>query len=362
MNRTIKISGAGIAGLTSAINLAKNNFNVIVYEKEDDVGKRYNDDFQGLENWSTKKDILDILNSINIKTDFYYMGFNEADLINDLMEKYKIVAPRNRIGVYMVQRGTSNRCLDQCLKNQALDAGVNIQFNRYLEEKEVDIVATGPRFASGIVHGIKGDVDSDDRIMIMLDDSSAPKGYAYMTIIDGRITLASVIMENFSNSKYYFDQTLKKIEKVYKIKIINAKPFGGIGNYTLLNSYKENGKLLIGERAGFQDYLFGFGMRYAFLSGYLAAQSIIQGIDYNFLIESDLLKMMKSSLVNRYFYEKLNNRGYRILIKKWANSSDPIGFLKSWYNFNWYKRLIYPILLRWYKQNKKTNDGVNPKY
>jgi len=353
MNRTIKISGAGIAGLTCAINLAKNNFNVIVYEKEEEVGKRFNDDVQGLENWSTKEDILDILNTINIKTDFYYRGFDEADLINNSMERFRIVAPGNRIGVYMVQRGTGYRCLDQCLKNQALDAGVNIQFNRHLEEKEVDIVATGPGFASGIVYGMKGDVDSDDRIMIMLDDSSAPKGYAYMSIIDGRITLASVIMENFSNSKYYFDQTLKKIEKFYKIKIIKAKPFGGIGNYALLNSYEENGKLLIGERAGFQDYLFGFGMRYAFLSGYLAAQSIMQGIDYNFLIERDLLKMMKSSLVNRYFYEKLSNRGYRILIKKWAASSDPIGFLKSWYNFNWYKRLIYPIPLRWYKQNKK---------
>jgi len=70
---------------------------------------------------------------------------------------------------------------------------------------------------------------------------------------------------------------------------------------------------------------------------------------------SNRMVMMKSSLANRYFYEKLSNRGYRILIKKWAASSDQIGFLKSWYNFNWYNRLIYPIPLRWYEQNKKTD-------
>jgi hypothetical protein len=77
-------------------------------------------------------------------------------------------------------------------------------------------------------------------------------------------------------------------------------------------------------------------------------------MDYNFLIKKELLDTMKSSLVNRYLYEKLSNKGYRVLIKKWAASPDPIKYLKKWYNFNWYKRLIYPISLRWYNQNKFT--------
>lgn len=350
MNRTIKISGAGISGLTCAINLARNGFNVIVYEKEDDAGKRFNNDFQGLENWSTKDDILDILNIINIKTNFYYKGFIKADLVNDSMERYEIAG--NRTGIYMVRRGTESRCLDQCLKYQALDAGVDIQFNKHIDEKEVDIVAAGPRFASGIVYGIKGSVDADDRVMIMLDDDIAPKGYAYMAIIDGRITLACVAMENFNDIKNLFNIAFNKIENLYKIKIINAAFFGGIGNFALMDSYTEDGRLLTGERAGFQDYLFGFGMRYAFISGYLAALSIIDDTDYDLLIKRDLLKMMKSSLVNRYFYEKLNNRGYRILIKNWAGSKEPIGFLQDWYNYNFYKKVLYPISMRWYKKNK----------
>lgn len=354
MNHTIKIAGAGIAGLTAAINLAKNGFNVLIYEKGKDVGSRFNGDFQGLENWSTEEDILDILNKINIKTNFHYKAFKEADLIDDSLEKYKLIAPSNRIGIYMVQRGSGDRCLDHNLKRQALNAGVDIKFNRRVKEGEVDIVATGPKFSSGRVYGIKGDVSSDDKIMIMLDDTSAPKGYVYMAIIDCKITLASMIMRDFTNSKQYFDRTLEKIKKIYDLKITNPKPFGGTGNFDLLNSYKEDGRLLIGERAGFQDYLFGFGMRYAFLSGYFAAMSIIKGDDYNLIIKKELLDTMRSSLVNRYFYEKLGNNGYRKLIKKWASNPDPIKYLKSWYNLNWYKRLAYPIPFRWYKQNKFT--------
>ncbi len=238
MNQTIKISGAGIAGLTAAINLAKKDFDVLIYERGDNVGSRFNDDFQGLENWSTDGDILSTLNNINIKTNFYYKAFNEADLINDYMEKHKIVAPAKKVGIYMVQRGTSDSCLDQCLKNQALDAGVNIQFNRSVEEKEVDIVATGPRFASGMAYGVRGNVDSEDKVMIMLDDNFAPKGYVYMAIIDGKITLASTIMRNFNYARSYLEQALKKIEKIYKIKIADAKTFSGIGNFVLLNSYR----------------------------------------------------------------------------------------------------------------------------
>ena len=73
-------------------------------------------------------------------------------------------------------------------------------------------------------------------------------------------------------------------------------------------------------------------------------------LDYDFLIKENLINKMKSSLINRYFYEKFGNNGYRKLIKKWISSSDPLDFLNEWYNYNWYKHLIYPISLRWYKK------------
>ena len=52
---TIKILGAGIAGLTAAIVLAKSGHLVEVFEKNKDCGMRFHGDLQGLENWSEKK-------------------------------------------------------------------------------------------------------------------------------------------------------------------------------------------------------------------------------------------------------------------------------------------------------------------
>ena len=49
-----KIIGAGLSGLTASIILAQRGYKVDVYEKNKDVGMRFNGDLQGLENWSEK--------------------------------------------------------------------------------------------------------------------------------------------------------------------------------------------------------------------------------------------------------------------------------------------------------------------
>lgn len=59
--KQIKILGAGISGLTAAINLAKAGYKVDVYERNKDVGMRFGGDLQGLENWSDKEDVLEML-------------------------------------------------------------------------------------------------------------------------------------------------------------------------------------------------------------------------------------------------------------------------------------------------------------
>lgn len=342
--KTIKIAGAGISGLTAAINLAIYGYDVKVYEKRKDVGARFHNDFQGLENWSSDEDILSTLRKINIKVNFFYKGFNEADIINERMEKFKIKSPDDRTGVYMIKRGREEGSIDQCLKNQALHEGVEILFNKNVKDEDVDIIAKGPRFGSGIVCGLIGNVKSKDKVMIMLNNNCAPKGYVYMAIIDGRITLASVVMKDFNNAKHFFKNALENVTRIYDYKINNIKLFGGLGNFFLPNSYSENGRLYIGESAGLQDYLFGFGMKYAFLSGYFAAQSIISNHDYNVVVKKELLPIMKATFVNRHFYERLSN--YERLIQKWATAKNPILFLRNWYNFNWYKHLIFPFIFK----------------
>ena len=65
--KRIKILGAGLSGLSAAINLAKAGYEVDVFETNKDVGQKYQDDLQGLENWSEKEDILEHLTKMNIE-------------------------------------------------------------------------------------------------------------------------------------------------------------------------------------------------------------------------------------------------------------------------------------------------------
>lgn len=51
-DKTIEIVGAGPAGLVCAIVLANANRRVVVREWHEDVGHRFRDHFQRLENWT----------------------------------------------------------------------------------------------------------------------------------------------------------------------------------------------------------------------------------------------------------------------------------------------------------------------
>lgn len=54
----VEIAGAGPAGLAAEITLAYTGRQVVVYETHKEVRHRFGDDFQGLENWTSQKDVL----------------------------------------------------------------------------------------------------------------------------------------------------------------------------------------------------------------------------------------------------------------------------------------------------------------
>jgi flavin-dependent dehydrogenase len=342
MAREIKILGAGISGLTAAINLAKGGFYVTVFERASSVGSRFHNDFQGLENWSDDTDALEILKNLSIRTSFWNKGFNEVSFFTDLQKEFIAKDAKNLF--YLVQRGPQNS-LDENLKNQAFDAGVKIKFNSKMSGDECDIIATGVsgKKPVGIVRGIVFDTDSEDSIVLILNDKLAFRGYTYLLIADGRATMACVVIKDLSKANLYFENSFQAFAKLKRMTIKNKKSFGGYGTFSLNKSNIQNQKLFVGEAAGFQDLFLGFGMKYAFLSGYVAAKSIIEEKNYDQLWQELFLDKLMASASNRLIYEISGELGYNYIANQLSNSKNPKLWLKNHYSFGSIKKLIFPL-------------------
>ncbi len=348
MSEVVSIVGAGPAGLTAAIVLAKHGYKARVYEISPDVGHRMKGDFQGLENWSSGENITALLKDIGIDINFlcvpYYGGTIYAPEISPMEIK------SDRPIFFLVKRGAVAGSLDAGLKEQALLLGVEILFNSHLGAAEGKvIVGTGPKRADIIAIGITFDTQAKDRAAVVFNDMVAPKGYAYLLVNEGRGTMATVLYRDYRNGEKYFERTLKFFKKNVELNIENEKRFGNYGNFFIRDTQIYHKKIYIGESAGFQDCLWGLGMRYAIVSGYMAAMSIITGSDYDALWKKELKPMLETSLINRYLYEKLGHTGYRYMAKKFAEG-DSCGFLKRNYNRSFFKHLLLPLAKRKYER------------
>lgn len=348
--KNIKILGAGISGLTAAINLAKAGYKVTVYEKNKDVGMRFHGDLEGLENWSEKEDIIRQLEEMNLKINFDCDPFNEI-IVTDCEKKSKISFKKPLF--YLVKRGSFRNSLDYGLKKQALDAGVEILFNKTILPEKANIVATGPILKEiGVIDkGLVFKTNSKNSAVLAFNEDLAFEGYSYLLITKGYGCICAVVLNELNKINECFKKTKEFFIKKYNLKIRSGKNAGGIGSFALKHvlevKHKKNETLYVGEAAGFQDFLWGFGMRYAFESGYLAAYSLINNEDYEKLARKKFEHKLKASMVNRYLWEKLGNKAYSSIVKYPYLAKK---CLYSMHNYNLIQKMLYPFALKYLQE------------
>jgi flavin-dependent dehydrogenase len=342
--KPITILGAGLSGLTAAITLAKADYQVHVYEKRSDSGMRFRGDFQGLENWSSSQDILQELQTYNIQQNYFVAPFRTMYLTDG---STTFPATSSRPLFYLVKRGLSSDSLDQGLKHQALDLNVEIHYNNHKNEHGADIVATGPstKKVTAIGKGIIFETDHDDIAMALVNKEASYKGYSYLLISQGQGTMLTICMHPCENIHAYWKKTYDLYQHLTQLKITNPRNTGGFGTFHLNAHLQQQGRRYTGEAAGLQDFLWGFGMRYALCSGYLAAQSIIEKKSYKNLIRQHLSNTLKASIVNRYYVDKVPDYG-RFLISqgKRLKQEDQVQLLHNNYNLTVFTRFIYPFV------------------
>jgi flavin-dependent dehydrogenase len=218
--------------------------------------------------------------------------------------------------MYLVKRGPLEDAIDHALQKQATDAGIPIIFRSKLNADDADIVATGRKEPNFIVTGITFPFDHPDKAITLFDDRLSLGIYSYFIANDHIGEIASINPADRKDHKTRFDLTVKRFEEIlnFKVSTITYR-FAAPGSLYFLKNARINNQCFIGEAAGFQDCLAGFGMMYALKSGYHAAQSIIRNENYDRLWQADMLKPMAVSRTNRFLFEKLSNDGYEKLVK-----------------------------------------------
>jgi len=343
----IHIVGAGPAGLTAAVTLARAGRRAVVHEQRPEVGGRFHGDLQGIENWTTPRDVLEELEAIGIDLHFAARPCHEGVFFDPSGREYVYRSPNPLF--YLVRRGREPGTLDQQLKAQALAAGVELRFRDPVTRlPHGGIVAGGPRGPDAIAVGYVFETDRADGVFGVLSDGLAPKGYSYLLVSGGRGTVAACLFEDFHRERTYLERTLDFFRARAGLAMRNPVRFGGTGNVLLPTTATHGDILFVGEAAGFQDALWGFGMRLAMISGNLAARAILAGDAslYDGLWRRRLGATLQTSLVNRYMFARMGDRGYARLMRSIGRSRDARRWLRHHYAPTFPKRLVFPVAQR----------------
>ena len=338
----IQIGGAGPFGLAAAITLATAGRRVLVHEIHGEVGHCFKRDLQGLENWSTEQDVLGLLQELGISNDFTALPMRRGHLFDAWDKRYEIASAKTLF--YLVERGPGPGTLDNAMLRQARALGVQVRFDSKLDRLDgPGILAAGPKAPDAIAVGYHFETSLEDGFWAILDDELAPQGYAYLLVMAGRATVKSCMFADFKQERLYVRRTVAAFERLTGMDMVNAVAHGGVGNFHIPKRAVTGGRPIVGEQAGFQDFLWGFGMRHAIISGVLAARSLLEGKDYETLWRRELEAQMLDSWVNRALFSMLGNRGYRwILQRSQSDRWDAHRVLAGVYRPRPIKRLLLP--------------------
>ena len=319
-----------------------------MHEAKRDVGTRFIGDLQIIEGSSEREPVPEFLDRIGVERNFYFRPATWATFYS-----HRGVARTIRSDQpygYFIKRGPEEGTLDRGLLAQAQQLGVNVIFNSRLAPGDADIVATGPASPDGLAKEMTWPTSDPERIDVYFNHRLSPGGYSYLFILDGIATFGCAIVADFKKIDHYFDHSLAAAKALQPFEIPPSARAGySYMNFHLKERATSERSLFVGEAAGFQDYLFGLGIRYALTSGHLAARSILESRDFDELWTAELAKKQETSLVNRFLYEAGGNVGLSVFVRQAARAKDFRGYLSGWHARTWWKVLLAPLVQRFWR-------------
>ncbi len=281
----VTIVGAGLAGLTAAINLARRGHKVVVLEREERIGGSplYHPSGQG--------------SPIRLEALCDYLGFDISPGVEPIREMKEIAGGKaldidpSLISSYFFERGPRPSSLDSHLYGLAVEAGVKFQFSRPVISQDDmaglppnTIVATGLHFEgfdslnlpylTSFHFTYKGTCDPDLNYVHMFHDTytsdygytSAFRGIYYCHLFNRRRPISVADRDRFAEHVMEFDgvEIPRWNEFTFPVPAARLRtPRIFCGN-----------KILAGTLAGAIDPMAFFGLQGALVSGRIAATAI----------------------------------------------------------------------------------------
>jgi flavin-dependent dehydrogenase len=340
-DRPVRIAGAGPSGLAAAIVLARAGRAVEVFERRSRCGARFGGDLQGLETWGTGVDPLAEFRAVGIEPDFYAAPCHRAAQTDGVHEDaFAFDTP----AFYIVKRGDVRGSLDRSLARQALELGVAIRFGAACPQATADIEATGPRGRApfAIDAGIVFETDAPDGVVALLNDDVAPGGYAYLVTSGGCGCCCTMLFRDFPSIHSRFARARELLVERRGITVRNARQVGGLGHVRARPGWRSGTSRVVGEAAGLQDFLWGFGIRLAIRSGALAARSLLDGADYSAAADAAFAARLRIGITNRWLWERTGGHGYAI-VRRVVRTAGPIRVFGWMHREHWWHRLLAPL-------------------
>jgi len=314
-NRQIKILGAGISGLSAGIILARNGYEVEIFEKRSRVGSYFEKSIHSVRNYFYSYDVIEKYKKLGINASNFYPIFKEFRYSPSLSKSVEIYSGKEPLFYNFIRGYDDKNSLDNELLKLAKDYGVQVYFDQKIDpnNKNIDIVATGAYCAKYIGYGAHYKNFSDIRInsiYYFLNNHYAPGGYIYILpfLDEFSLVIATTKIKDKDQLKKRFSK-LKKENNIIKKVLKKAKFINevfGVASFDFPKTAIKDGKLYIGEAAGFLDATTGFGIHYAIFSGYLAAMAIINNENYDKLWKKYFGQELKAKYSKEANFKKMN--------------------------------------------------------
>ncbi|MBN4066692.1 hypothetical protein JYU14_01245, partial [Simkania negevensis] len=250
-------------------------------------------------------------------------------------------------------RGAFPGTLDWGLKQQAIQSGVSFSFGQKLPYDEVDVVATGPikGETAAIDKGIIFKTTAPDCAIALVDDRAAYLGYSYLLITQGYGCICTVLFDEFHRLNDCFEETKKNLCSLLGLDDLREqKAVGGLGSFSTHLQPVSGNTLFVGEAAGLQDLLWGFGIRSSMMSGFIAANCLLEQKDYAQILLKKYRNYLKAGVVNRFAWERIRKKGMPKIFCRIMQGKASMDLLHSIYNYNLSQKFLYPFARRYLKK------------